>query len=47
MTSSPTLLFSNETTKSNQPAVAYAAVYPLSMLVPVFAAQLLVTLLMR
>jgi putative transport protein len=46
MTSSPTLLFSNETTRSNQPAVAYAAVYPLSMLVPVFLAQLLVTILL-
>jgi putative transport protein len=47
MTSSPTLLFSNETTASTAPAVAYAAVYPLAMLVPVFCAQLLVTLLMR
>jgi putative transport protein len=47
MTSSPTLLFANETTGSGAPAVAYAAVYPLSMLVPVFCSQLLVTTLMR
>lgn len=47
MTSSPTLLFANEATGSASPAVAYAAVYPLSMLVPVFCAQLLVTVLMR
>jgi putative transport protein len=47
MTSSPTLLFSNETTGSSAPAVAYAAVYPLAMLIPVFCAQLLVSLLMR
>jgi putative transport protein len=46
MTSSPTLLFANETTGSSAPALAYAAVYPLSMLVPVFCAQLLVTILM-
>ena len=46
MTSSPTLLFAGETTESPAPALAYAAVYPLSMLVPVFGAQLLVTLLM-
>src|SRR5206468_3181066 len=45
MTSSPTLMFANESTRSNQPAVAYAAVYPLSMLVPVFCAQLLVMIL--
>ena len=43
MTNSPTLLFANELTGSAAPAVAYAAVYPLSMLLPVFAAQLLVT----
>jgi putative transport protein len=47
MTSSPTLLFANETTGSSAPAVAYASVYPLSMLVPVFCSQLLVTILMR
>ncbi len=47
MTNSPTLLFANELTGSAAPAVAYAAVYPLSMLVPVFASQLLVTTLLR
>jgi len=47
MTSSPTLLFANEQTESSSPAVAYAAVYPLSMLVPVFCSQLLVSLIMR
>ena len=46
MTSSPTLLFANETTESNSPAVAYAAVYPMSMLVPVFCSQLLVSVMM-
>ena len=43
MTSSPTLLFANEITASNASAVAYATVYPLSMLLPVFLAQLLAT----
>ncbi len=47
MTSSPTLLFANESTGSNSPAVAYAAVYPLSMLVPIFCSQFLVTVFMR
>ncbi|HEV7301419.1 MAG TPA: putative transporter [Tepidisphaeraceae bacterium] len=43
MTSSPTLIFANDLTDSNVPSVAYAAVYPLAMLVPVFCTQLLVT----
>ena len=47
MTNSPTLLFANELTGSAAPAVAYAAVYPLSMLLPVFCSQLLVTFLLR
>ncbi len=47
MTSSPTLFFANEATGSQAPAVAYAAVYPLSMLVPVFCSQLLVGFIMR
>ena len=47
MTNSPTLLFANELTGSAAPAVAYAAVYPLAMLLPVFCSQLLVTFLMR
>jgi putative transport protein len=41
MTSSPTLLFSNDFTGSPAPSVAYAAVYPLSVIVPVFCAQFL------
>jgi putative transport protein len=45
MTSSPTLVFANDLTDSNVPSVAYAAVYPLAMLVPVFCTQLLVTFL--
>jgi putative transport protein len=44
MTSSPTLLFANEATGSTAPALAYAAVYPMAMLVPVFCSQFLVTL---
>jgi putative transport protein len=47
MTSSPTLLFANEAAGSSAPAVAYAAVYPLSMLVPVFCSQILVTIMMH
>ena len=35
MTSSPTLLFSSEITESSAPSLAYAAVYPLSMLIPI------------
>jgi putative transport protein len=47
LTSSPTLLFANEATDSNAPAVAYATVYPLSVMTPVLCAQLLVTIMMR
>jgi putative transport protein len=47
LTSSPTLLFANEATASNAPAVAYATVYPLSVMTPVLCAQLLVTIMMR
>ena len=47
MTNSPTLLFANELTGSNAPAVSYAAVYPLAMLLPVFGSQLLVTTLLH
>lgn len=46
MTSSPTLLFTNEYTRSNVASVAYATVYPLAMLGPVFCTQLIVLLLM-
>jgi putative transport protein len=45
MTSSPTLLFGSEYVKSNEVAVAYAAVYPLSTVLPVFCAQILITVL--
>ncbi len=46
MTSSPTLLFTNEYSKSNVASVAYATVYPLAMLGPVFFTQLIVALLL-
>lgn len=45
MTDPPALAFSQQSTGSDAPAVAYAAVYPLVMLLRVFAAQLLVFLL--
>jgi putative transport protein len=41
MTSSPALLFADEMAQSTAPAVAYAAVAPLGMLVPIICAQLL------
>jgi putative transport protein len=41
MTSSPALLFADELTHSGAPAVAYAAVAPLSTLVPIICAQVL------
>jgi putative transport protein len=47
LTSSPTLLFANEATGSNAAAVAYATVYPLSVMTPVLCAQMLVTIMMR
>lgn len=45
MTSSPALLFAGELAQSDQPALAYAAVAPLGMLVPILCAQLLVVFL--
>jgi putative transport protein len=45
MTSSPALLFANEMTESDSPALAYAAVAPLAMLAPIICAQLLVVML--
>jgi putative transport protein len=45
MTSSPSLLFASELSKSDAPALAYAAVAPLGMLAPILCAQLLVVLL--
>jgi putative transport protein len=41
MTSTPALLFATESTKSNAPAVAYAAVAPLGTLLPILFAQVL------
>jgi putative transport protein len=46
MTNSSTLAFSNDVTKSEAPAVGYAAIYPLGELVPIVGAQLLVTVFM-
>jgi len=45
MTSTPTMLFAIDFTKSEQPAEIFAAVYPLGMLIPVFASQWLVAAL--
>lgn len=45
MTDPPALAFAQQTTASDAPAVAYASVYPLVMLLRVFCAQLLVFLL--
>jgi len=47
MTDPPALAFAQQTTASDAPAVAYATVYPLVMLLRVFSAQLLVFLLYR
>lgn len=47
MTDPPALAFAQQTTGSDAPAVAYATVYPLVMLLRVFSAQLIVFLLFR
>lgn len=47
MTDPPALAFAQEMTASDAPAVAYATVYPLVMLLRVFSAQLVVFLLYR
>ncbi len=47
MTDPPALAFAQQTTGSDAPAVAYATVYPLVMLLRVFSAQLLIFLLYR
>jgi putative transport protein len=47
MTDPPALAFAQQTTASDAPAVAYATVYPLVMLLRVFSAQLVVFLLYR
>lgn len=45
MTDPPALAFANAISKSDAPAVAYAAVYPLTMLLRIMSAQLMVLLL--
>jgi putative transport protein len=47
MTDPPALAFAHQVTESDAPAVAYATVYPLTMLLRVFAAQLVVFLLYK
>ncbi len=47
MTDPPALAFAQQTTGSDAPAVAYATVYPLVMMLRVFSAQLIVFLLYR
>jgi putative transport protein len=47
MTDPPALAFAQQTTGSDAPAVAYATVYPLVMLLRVFTGQLLVFLLWK
>jgi putative transport protein len=47
MTDPPALAFAQQTTGSDAPAMAYATVYPLVMLLRVFSAQLVVFLLYR
>jgi putative transport protein len=42
MTDPPALAFATNITKSDQPLVAYAAVYPLVMILRVFIVQILV-----
>ncbi len=45
MTDPPALAFANAISKSDAPAVAYAAVYPLTMLLRILSAQIMVLLL--
>jgi putative transport protein len=47
MTDPPALAFAQQSTNSDAPAVAYATVYPLVMLLRVFSAQLIVFLLLK
>jgi putative transport protein len=42
MTDPPALAFATGVTKSDQPLVAYAAVYPLIMILRVFIVQVLI-----
>ncbi|MBR1769477.1 MAG: putative transporter [Bacteroidales bacterium] len=43
-TDPPALAFANENSESDQPAVAYATVYPLTMFLRIFSAQILILL---
>ena len=47
MTDPPALAFANLLTQSERASVAYATVYPLTMILRIFTAQLLILLLMR
>lgn len=47
MTDPPALAFANAISKSDAPSVAYATVYPLTMVLRILAAQILVLLLAR
>lgn len=47
MTDPPALAFAHQSTASDAPGVAYATVYPLTMLLRIFTGQLLVFLLYR
>lgn len=47
MTDPPALAFAHQSTGSDAPGVAYATVYPLTMLLRIFSAQLLVFLLYK
>ena len=47
MTDPPALAFAGSFTRSEAPSVAYATVYPLTMILRVLSAQLMVLLLMR
>ena len=44
MTSTPALLFAGDATSSDEPALAYAAVAPLAMIIPIFCCQALAAL---
>jgi putative transport protein len=45
MTSSPALLFASESTGSDAPALAYAAIAPVGFIVPIFCCQFLASIL--
>ena len=47
MTDPPALAFANAVCKSDAPSVAYATVYPLTMLLRILAAQILVLVFCR